>query len=128
METGRWRFNQSLQQYGTRKNKPQCVWAQAYAGLRSVGGIRWVVKFGEWGTNQSPALECSMVMQGVSFYCSGAAVTQRGATSSLRLCGAAPREGQCTRVGASIGETRYWKTTVQLVGQHSPPSSHLPLH
>lgn len=57
---------------------------------------------------------------GVSFYCSAAAVTQRGATSVLQFCDAAPREGQFTRVGASIGETRYWKTTVQIVGQHSP--------
>lgn len=115
--TGRWHFNQSLHQCGTRKNKPECVLAKVvYIALVASGGL-WNSTSGE----QIRLQLCSSASWwlGVSFSCWGAGETQQGETLALQFCGAAPGEGQFTRVGASIRQSRYWKTTVQLVGQHS---------
>lgn len=102
-----------------KKNQPDYVWAKVvYIALVAPGGSWNPMSGKEIRLGDSSSAWWYL---GVSFCCWGAAETQQEETSALQFCGAAPGEGQFTRVGASLRETRYWTTTVQLVGQHPPP-------
>lgn len=65
---------------------------------------------------------------GVSFYCSGAAVSQQGATSALQFCGAAPRWRTVYTSGREHRGDEILEDNCPTCRSALPPSLHLPLH